>query len=64
MSEQKQGTEGVKWLLFTQALLVVLIYVAVAIYPNAKDAGLSLGFLILIGMIYSGWRGMRSLWKK
>ncbi len=63
MSEPKQGN-GVGWLLFTQGLLVVLIYIGLSIYPRSRSIALALSLFIVIGMLYSGWRGIKSIWGK
>jgi hypothetical protein len=63
MSEPKQAS-GVGWLLLTQGLLGVLIYVALSIYPRSRSIAMALGLFIVIGMFYSGWRGIKTIWGK
>ena len=63
MSEPKSDM-GSRWLLWTQGLLAVLIYVALSIYPRSRSIALALAFFIVIGIVYTGWQGMKDIWKK
>jgi hypothetical protein len=65
MRETKEGKMGPgQWLLITQALLVVVFYLALVVYPTSRDAGLSLILVTCIGMIYCGYRGITGFWSR
>ncbi len=63
MSDTKNSI-GAGWLLMTQALLGVVIYLALAVYPTSHSVGLVLIFFTCVGMLYCAWRGLKGIWNK
>ncbi len=61
MNETKGGI-GAGWLLMTQLLLGVIIYLAIAVYPSSPTGALVLIFFICVGMLYCAWRGLKGIW--
>jgi hypothetical protein len=62
MKESKKG-KGVGYLLIAQLLLGVLIYVAVTVYPIDTRIALILIYILILGILYFSWQGLRRLWR-
>lgn len=63
MKESKKG-KGVGNLLFAQLLLGLLIYVAMTVYPIDPKVALVLIYILVVGILYFSWRGLKGLWEK
>lgn len=62
MKESKKG-KGVGSLLIAQLLLGVLLYIAVTVYPIDPKIALVLIYILILGILYFSWRGLKRLWK-
>ncbi|HZR45307.1 MAG TPA: hypothetical protein VFA47_01290 [Candidatus Manganitrophaceae bacterium] len=62
MKESKKG-KGVGSLLIAQLLLGVLIYIAVTVYPIDPKIALILIYILILGILYFSWRGLKRLWR-
>ena len=61
MNETKDGS-GAGWLLMTQALLGLVFYLALVVYPTSQTGALVLIFFVCVGMFYCAWRGLKGMW--
>ena len=62
MSDSKKGKETGN-LLIAQLLLGILIYVVFSIYPTQPKVALAAIYLLLLGILYFSWKGLKGLWK-
>ncbi|MFQ5781047.1 MAG: hypothetical protein ACE5J1_00505 [Nitrospiria bacterium] len=60
----KEKGSGVANLLISQVLLVVLVYVAVTFYEAEPRVTQVVVFILVIGIMYFAWKGIKSLWLK
>ena len=63
-SQKKERGKGMSDLLIGQFLLAVLLYFSVAFYESNRTVTLVVTFLLLVGVLYFSWKGMRVLWFK
>lgn len=62
MSDSNKG----KWsgdILIAQLLLGILIYVVFSLYPTQPKIALIIIYILLLGIFYFSWRGLKKLWK-
>ncbi len=62
MSDSNKG----KWsgdILIAQLLLGILIYVVFSLYPTQPKLALVVIYLLLLGIFYFSWKGLKKLWK-
>lgn len=62
MSDSNKG----KWsgdILIAQLLLGILIYVVFSLYPTQPKIALIVVYILLLGIFYFSWRGLKKLWK-
>lgn len=62
MAEEKGS--GVKNLLISQVLLVVLLYTAMAFYESEPLMTQIVVFIFVVGIVYFAWKGIKTLWVK
>ena len=62
--EETTQKNGALWFLGAQGLFLVMIFVALTVYPGSPTIAVTLIGIIVAGMIYCGWRGFTALWKK
>lgn len=60
---EKKGS-GVKNLLISQVLVVVLLYIAVIFYESDPLLTKVIVFILAAGIIHFAWKGIRALWVK
>ena len=63
MKKEKKG-KGVFHLLIVQFLLGVLIYIAITFYPTEPKMTLGIIYILILGILYFSWRGLKELWRK
>ncbi len=59
--------EGEKWgwyLLVTHVLLGAIFFVAMTLYPTSPKVALTLIYLLVMGLLYCGVKGIKGLWNK
>lgn len=61
MPETKRRS-GVGSLLLAQLLLGVLVYVALIFYPSEPRLTLLIIYLLILGILYFSWKGLKGLW--
>lgn len=62
MSDSNKG----KWsgdILIAQLLLGILIYVVFSLYPTQPKIALIIIYILLLGIFFFSWRGLKKLWK-
>lgn len=62
MSDSNKG----KWsgdILIAQLLLGILIYVVFSLYPTQPKIALIIVYILLLGIFFFSWRGLKKLWK-
>ncbi|MCG3111620.1 MAG: hypothetical protein LLH30_14830 [Candidatus Manganitrophus sp. SA1] len=62
MSDSNKG----KWsgdILIAQLLLGILIYVVFSLYPTQPKIALIIIYVLLLGIFFFSWRGLKKLWK-
>jgi hypothetical protein len=62
MSDSNKG----KWsgdILIAQLLLGLLIYVVFSLYPTQPKIALIIVYILLLGIFFFSWRGLKKLWK-
>lgn len=62
MSDSNKG----KWsgdILVAQLLLGILIYVVFSLYPTQPKIALTVIYILLLGIFFFSWRGLKKLWK-
>lgn len=62
MSDSNKG----KWsgdILIAQLLLGILIYVVFSFYPTQPKIALIIIYVLLLGIFFFSWRGLKKLWK-
>ncbi|NKE70038.1 hypothetical protein [Candidatus Manganitrophus noduliformans] len=62
MSDSNKG----KWsgdILIAQLLLGILIYVVFSLYPTQPKIALIIVYVLLLGIFFFSWRGLKKLWK-
>ncbi|MDC4227244.1 MAG: hypothetical protein MPW15_24115 [Candidatus Manganitrophus sp.] len=62
MSDSNKG----KWsgdILIAQLLLGILIYVVFSLYPTQPKIALIVIYILLLGIFFFSWRGLKKLWK-
>lgn len=62
MSDSNKG----KWsgdILIAQLLLGILIYVVFSLYPTQPKFALIIIYVLLLGIFFFSWRGLKKLWK-
>jgi hypothetical protein len=62
MSDSNKG----KWsgdILIAQLLLGILIFIVFSLYPTQPKVALVVIYLLLLGIFYFSWRGLKKLWK-
>ncbi|MFQ5580081.1 MAG: hypothetical protein ACE5FZ_05665 [Nitrospiria bacterium] len=60
----KEKGSGVKNLLISQVLAVVLVYVAVLFYESDPLMTKVVVFMLAAGIFHFAWKGIRALWIK
>lgn len=63
-SKKRKRAKGMSDLLIGQFLLAVLLYFSVAFYESSRNMTLVVSLLLLLGVFYFSWKGMRVLWHK
>ncbi|GEM_PF-2395781 len=63
-SKKRARAKGMSDLLIGQFLLAVLLYFSVAFYESSRTMTLVVTLLLLVGVLYFSWKGMRVLWAK
>jgi L-asparagine transporter-like permease len=63
-AEPKKKGKGVLNLLIVQFLLGLLIYVALTFYPTEPKITLIVIYILVLGILYFSWKGLKELWKK
>lgn len=62
MSDSKKG-KGAGNIIIAQLLLGILIYIVFAVYPTQPKPALVAIYLLLLGILYFSWKGLKGLWK-
>ncbi|MFY9269361.1 MAG: hypothetical protein WAO55_06395 [Candidatus Manganitrophaceae bacterium] len=62
MSDSEKG-KGAGNLLVAQFLLGLLIYIVYSIYPTQPKPALVAIYLLLLGILFFSWKGLKGLWK-
>ncbi|MFQ5587497.1 MAG: hypothetical protein ACE5F7_01540 [Nitrospiria bacterium] len=62
--EKKERGRRFGDLLIAQVLLVVLLYFSVTFFESSRGVALVGTFVLLVGVLYFSWRGMKGLWFK
>lgn len=62
MSDSKKR-KGAGSILIAQLLLGILIYVVFSVYPTEPKVALVVIYLLLLGILYFAWKGLKGLWK-
>lgn len=63
MSDSNKGKGAGGNILIAQLLLGILIYVVFSVYPTQPKAALVIIYILLLGILYFSWRGLKGLWK-
>ncbi len=63
-SKKRVRAKGLSDLLIGQFLLAVLLYFSVAFYESSRNMTLVVTLMLLLGVLYFSWKGMRVLWLK
>ncbi len=62
MSDSKKG-KGAGNILIAQLLLGILIYVVFVVYPTQPTPALIAIYVLLLGILFFSWKGLKGLWK-
>lgn len=62
--EKKERGRRFGDLLIGQCLLVVLLYFSVTFHDAARELTLVVTFMLLGGVLFFSWRGMKGIWFK
>jgi hypothetical protein len=60
----REKGSGVKNLLISQVLVVILLYIAVIFYESDPLMTKVVVFLLAAGIIHFAWKGIKALWIK
>ncbi|MBI3802162.1 MAG: hypothetical protein HY282_00165 [Nitrospirae bacterium] len=63
MSDANKRIGPGKNILIAQLLLGLLIYVVFSVYPTEPKTALVIIYILLLGIFYFSWRGLKGLWK-